>query len=572
MTSFKKIALFTLSLTIANSIIADQDITFDSGKVRIAKIMSHEEEGIAAYNKKHINYAETQNLAHDLNIPAIAKSFGCKTVMGESFLAETLQCPVNPKDRDTVLKHRQQVIKALVENPELKQQVDEFITRAQEHEQEVIQLMSDFFMGQTCPELAGLELLKEQKHPLYSFAHYMHTNPTAKMVGTTLGIVGLAGGIAGTYYLGNATYQLARAGQSYTKLALWTGYLGLASCFSTYGLYKDVSTAVEKRNKMHSVNQLVQIAESIEKLCKEHHTENQFNISSIKNTNGLEMIKGVKHARYKDKYSLAFLTPYVHTFLYKIYEEDKHLAQVFACIAEMDAYNAIATKIVESRTTQNKFCFATFSNNAKPTINAKAFWNVLVENAVTSDLSENKHIILTGPNAGGKTTAIRALLQNIVVGQSFGVAAAESFEFTMFDEIHSYLNISDDLINGLSLFASEIKRAQEIVQKIKSLEPHKKFFFALDELFTGTVAEDGETCAYEFIKRIAEFNNVLFVYATHFNKLKELGKDNTFCANYKVDAPTKNTSGKLVYPYTLSQGANESRVALDMARQANLFA
>ena len=110
-----------------------------------------------------------------------------------------------------------------------------------------------------------------------------------------------------------------------------------------------------------------------------------------------------------------------------------------------------------------------------------------------------------------------------------------------------------------------------MLQRIKALNSDQKFFFALDELFTGTIAEDGEACAYEFVKRIAAFDGVLFIYATHFEKLKELGKDNDFCKNYKVDAPTKDANGALVYPFTLSEGANESRVALDIARQAKLF-
>ena len=161
--------------------------------------------------------------------------------------------------------------------------------------------------------------------------------------------------------------------------------------------------------------------------------------------------------------------------------------------------------------------------------------------------------------------------QNIVLAQTFGIAAAQKFELTMFHVIHSYLNISDDILKGNSLFVSEIKRAQEILQKIKSLEPHKKFFFTLDELFTGTAAEDGQKCAYEFVKKLSEYQGVQFIYATHFDALKELGKNSTFCINYKVDAPTKNSEGKLVYPFTLSQGANEVNVALDIAREARLF-
>ena len=155
--------------------------------------------------------------------------------------------------------------------------------------------------------------------------------------------------------------------------------------------------------------------------------------------------------------------------------------------------------------------------------------------------------------------------------QTFGIAAARAFEFTPFDVIHSYLNVSDDLIHGDSLFVSEVKRAKGILNAIKTLPSDKKFFFALDELFTGTVAEDGETCAYEFVKKIAAFPGVQFIYATHFGRLKELGANNPACINYKVDAPKKMADGTLVYPYTMSQGANESRVAIDIAKQAKLF-
>jgi len=196
----------------------------------------------------------------------------------------------------------------------------------------------------------------------------------------------------------------------------------------------------------------------------------------------------------------------------------------------------------------------------------------LVKNAIANDIAEDHDVMLTGPDKGGKTTAIRAILQNLVLGQSFGFAAAEECEFTMFDVIHSYLNISDDLLNGLSLFASEIKRAQEIIEKSKALQPHEKFFFALDELFTGTAASEGEKCAYNFIDRIADFEGVQFIYATHFNALKELGATHHRCANYQADAPTKDAQGKLVYPFTLSKGASNSHVALELAQEANLFA
>jgi len=553
---------------------AEEVENYDSGKTRVVNIMSNQDTGVSAYNKQNVTYTQTQNLDKDLNVEAIASYFGCKTLMGHSFLAQTLNCPVSPEDKKATHVRRQQAIRKLVENPSLKKEVEEFLEQAKNHEQEVIQLMSEFFIGKTCPELKQLEELKKQHPWIYPFSKFMIMNPIPKTLTTfENNFIVMPGAIGLTGFYGYSAYLLSKMGSPFYKgTALMSGYVGLIAGFIGYENYKDYSHACEKRTKMHALHQLILIAEKIEKLNKQHGLNNQFNMSAVTDSNAQEIIEGLKSSRYKDKNCKVFLTSLVHTFLYKVYQQEKHLAQVFACIAEMDAYNAIATKMLASQNGNNEFCFATFIEDEKPIIKAIASWNVLVENAVASSLTEDKHIILTGPNAGGKTTTIRAILQNIILAQTFGVAAAQKFEVTMFDEIYSYLNISDDLINGLSLFKSEVKRAQEILEKVKTLASKKKFFFALDELFTGTVAEDGEKCAYEFIKRISEFDRVLFIYATHFHKLKELGKNNPRCINYKVDAPTKNSNGKLVYPFTLSQGANESNVALDIAKEANLFA
>jgi DNA mismatch repair protein MutS len=241
-------------------------------------------------------------------------------------------------------------------------------------------------------------------------------------------------------------------------------------------------------------------------------------------------------------------------------------------IGEFDAYHAVATRYIELQGSDHTFCFATFDTKAtRPMVDAHNFWNILVPKPVVNSISESRNVMLTGPNAGGKTTSIRAILQNIILAQTFGIAAADQFSLTPFDVIHSYLNITDDLQNGLSLFASEIKRAQEIVNTLKSLQPHERYFFALDELFTSTVAEDGEQCAYEFIKGLESYNNTLFIYATHFNKIKELERESTAFVNYKIDDPQILADGTLKYPFTISKGASCARFALHIARRAGLI-
>lgn len=549
----------------------------NSGKDRINYIMSQIKYDIVPGNAQPIVYVQASNLNQDLNIPAIAESFGCKTVMGNVFLRETLQRPVSPTDQSGIVGFRMNAIMQLVNNPELKKQVEEILEDAAEQEIIAMELMSNTFKGQTCPEIQALQMLKEQKHPLYGFINFMNTNFIAKAYGTVSNIFFTPCLWAGTVSIGYLAtlndYERYEAGlfMSSADCAIYSAYTGLLAAVITYAVYDDLTKSGQKRVKMRALNKLIHAAESIEELCNESNLATQFKMSLITNSAGVALVEGLKYTRYENEADYCFNVPAVHTFLYEVYQNEDQLAQVFASIAEMDAYNAIATKMLEGQGTDHEFCFAQVMTSAQPQVVSTGFWNVLVPGAVINSMKMNQHVILTGPNAGGKTTSIRAILQNIVFAQTYGIAAAEQFAYTQFDALLSYLNISDDLINGYSLFASEVKRAKELLEIIKALQPTQKLFFALDELFTGTASEQGEKCAYEFIKKTATFDGTLFIYATHFDKLKDLGKQNIGLMNCKVDAPIKNNDGKLVYPYTLSAGASTVNVAEDMAKEAGLF-
>jgi MutS domain V len=548
----------------------------DSGKDRIVNIMSQIKHDVVPRTAETIDYAQTSNIDQDLNIKAIADFFGCKTVMGSAFLKETLQRPVSSIDKSGIVALRTNAVKALVENPQLKAQVEAMLQNAAEQEKDVVELMSNSFRGQTCPELENLEVIKKQNPVMYPAVNFLVRNrawKTYDFVSNSILVPMLLSTTAGFGYLAcdDELRDIISPGLTSGRATVWATYIGLVAAMLTYQYVDGLIKAGQKRVKMHALNQLIYVADSIEKISYENSFVTQFKMSLIKDEVGIAIIDALKASRYENETDYCFDVPAVHTFLFSVYENENQLAQIFASIAEMDAYNAIATKILESQNSQRTFCFADKIESTQPQVVSTSFWNVLVPNAVVNSLAMNQHMILTGPNAGGKTTSIRANLQNIILAQTYGIAAAEQFSCTQFDVILSYLNISDDLINGLSLFASEVKRAKDLLEIIKDLGSDQKLFFALDELFTGTAAEQGGKCAYEFIKKTSTYQRILFVYATHFDQLKELGKQNIGLMNYKVDAPIKNRDGKLVYPFTLSPGASTINVAEDMAKEAGLF-
>lgn len=580
----KKIALIISLLVFSRVTLGIEE--YYSGQIHIKEIFLNSQTGMSL--PKHVNPdpAETYSLLNDLCYRQLIKAIPCDTYVGSLYIEEMIKAPYRAKDKDAVLT-KQNFIKKLVENPALKSKFDELLAQARQSERDTMIFFSETFKHERCPELAQLDLLQKEESYQYPFKKWMNTDNFGR-------IASMPGSLSMTY--GQATTSMISFGQACdhfnnmlkaksnvefgSELFDFTTRLGLGSLLSigaisgVYNIYRDYMNAVEKRTKMNGLNKLIQIAREFEVICIQHGLESQFKISDIQDSKTLILMDKLEHPRYKDD-SLAdkrFNIIEVHTLAYDIYVNDKLLAPILGCVAEMDAYNAFATNLVNSYDRPLKFCFVNYIEGERAEINARKFWSMLLERPVANTLCESRNVLLTGPNAGGKSTTIRAIMQNILLGQCFGVAAAESFDFTMFDVIHSYLSITDNILSGESRFKAEINRAISIYKKIETLDANQKYFFALDELFTGTSVEQGEKCAHAFMKRIAKRKNVQSIYATHFEKLKEMGKmSGSGVVNYKVDTPIKLEDGKLKYPFTISLGASEVNIALDIAQQAGLF-
>jgi hypothetical protein len=143
----------------------------------------------------------------------------------------------------------------------------------------------------------------------------------------------------------------------------------------------------------------------------------------------------------------------------------------------------------------------------------------LVKNTVAYD----KNIIITGPNASGKTTLIKTLFINVLHTQQFGFGYYEQASLTPFKYLHCYLNIPDTMERD-SLFQAEARRCKDIIDSIEKNKDGKHYCM-FDELFSGTNPEEAIQSSKGFIKYITHRENVKWVLTTHFIKLcKQLNK------------------------------------------------
>jgi DNA mismatch repair ATPase MutS len=93
---------------------------------------------------------------------------------------------------------------------------------------------------------------------------------------------------------------------------------------------------------------------------------------------------------------------------------------------------------------------------------------------VSNDFDFNKNMIITGPNAAGKTTLIKTTIINIVLSQQFGYGFYQSATINPYHQIHSYLNIPDTSGRD-SLFQAEARRCNEIIQEFNAHSKQRHF-------------------------------------------------------------------------------------------------
>ena len=117
----------------------------------------------------------------------------------------------------------------------------------------------------------------------------------------------------------------------------------------------------------------------------------------------------------------------------------------------------------------------------KLTFKVKNMFHPSIENPIKNNINMNKNIIITGPNAAGKTTTIKATIINLLLTQQIGLGFFEKCETSTFDYIHCYLNIPDSCSRD-SLFQAEARRCKDILDCIIKY-PKKSHFCIFDELY-----------------------------------------------------------------------------------------
>lgn len=146
----------------------------------------------------------------------------------------------------------------------------------------------------------------------------------------------------------------------------------------------------------------------------------------------------------------------------------------------------------------------------------------LIKNGVPLDFEIGKDyrsLIITGPNAGGKTIVLKTLGMLTLATQSgFHIKAKEGTEISIFNNIFVDIGDNQSIENALSTFSSHVKNLAYIIK-----ESTKSTLLLFDEIGSGTEPNEGAALAISILEELYH-KGCITVATTHYGEIKNFSE------------------------------------------------
>lgn len=235
----------------------------------------------------------------------------------------------------------------------------------------------------------------------------------------------------------------------------------------------------------------------------------------------------------------------------------KYQEEVMACydyISILDNHYSIAMY----QHTLTHYCYPKINNNING-LQTKSIIHPLLdeENAIANTIDISNHILLTGSNASGKSTFMKAVALNLILAQSIQTATAHSFIYQPGYVMTSMAN-ADDVLSGDSYFMSELKSIRRLFNTYQC----NKIYCFIDEIFKGTNTTERIAASESVLSFLDNQKAYHVIAATHDVELSIL-LENTY-NNYHFNESIQENS--IFFDYKIKPGKANTRNAIELLR------
>ena len=190
---------------------------------------------------------------------------------------------------------------------------------------------------------------------------------------------------------------------------------------------------------------------------------------------------------------------------------------------------------------------------------------VFVPNDAYFDASQNRMLIITGPNMAGKSTYMRQNALILLMAQIGCFVPARSATLTIVDKVFTRVGASDDLASGQSTFMVEMSEVADI---LRNATPRS--FVVLDEIGRGTSTFDGMSIARAVVEYIVKAKSLgcKTMFATHYHELTALEEKYPSVKNYNI--AVKKRGDDITFLRKIVPGGADDSYGIEVAKLAGI--
>ena len=262
-------------------------------------------------------------------------------------------------------------------------------------------------------------------------------------------------------------------------------YVIFSIAFYIYQIYQNIISCIEYFENLSNIhNYLFKLRSYLDfsiikmnnflEISKDLKTYKKFNNNLINNINFLDSFNNI----------LNKITPYTFSFnkikeignILKIFYNIKNDNNYLKAIKYSFYFNGYLENISQIKTNINNNMMNYSSITNKCEFKDAYYPPLKNNNPIKNSYKLDKHIIITGPNASGKTTILKTTAINIILNQQIGCGFFKNAKIKIYDYIHSYINIPDTSGRD-SLFQAEARRCKDIIDIIDNNSKNKPFLY-----------------------------------------------------------------------------------------------
>jgi len=324
-------------------------------------------------------------------------------------------------------------------------------------------------------------------------------------------------------------------------------------------VYHSYTTRKMERD-LATVNYSVAMAWACKRMLNVRHSALQQMLSPLKDAvqrcRPLMRMGGVSFATQNDLATMLNGILMVDLFSYEMLKRrlGRYHKEIFTMQEEIGKIDAAIT-IASYRRSIETWCTpeVDFSEGAKPFFSMEGMAHPLLSYPVLSSVETQTALLVTGSNASGKSTFLKACALCALLSQSLCTAPTKRYSATSF-RVYSSMAIADDMLTGESYFIAEIKSLKRIWDAVERSE---RVLCVIDEVLRGTNTVERIAASSEILMRLNRENVLCFV-ATHDIELCAL-----LSSGYKLLHFTEQIENNTIhFDYLVREGHATSRNAI----------